>query len=196
MRKLTSSGCVFQTTQEFNSRKRERKVTSLHGDLPQPARDATLANLRSGEIDVLVATDVAARGLDLAGVELVVHADLPKTADTYSHRAGRAGRPGCAVRGVSLLLPQPEHAAKITELEREAKISIRRLVYIGERERVVVTGDLKDDAKTIANDASEPDKRRDDTLISDQFAMFSDDLVALSGAKSGAKKKAGGKKRR
>ena len=59
-----------------------------------------------------------------------------------------------------------------------------------------MTGDLKDDAKKIANDASEPDKRRDDTLISDQFAMFSDDLVALGGAKSGAKKKASGKKRR
>ena len=115
-------------------------MASLHGDLPQPARDATLANLRSGEVDVLVATDVAARGLDLPGVELVVHADMPKSADTYSHRAGRAGRPGCAVPGVSLLISRPELASEITRLEREAKVSIRRLVFIGERERVVVTG--------------------------------------------------------
>ena len=106
-------------------------MASLHGDLPQPARDATLANLRSGEVDVLVATDVAARGLDLPGVELVVHADMPKSADTYSHRAGRAGRPGCAVPGVSLLISRPELASEITRLEREAKVSIRRLVFIG-----------------------------------------------------------------
>ena len=115
---------------------RRRTVTSLHGDLPQIARDAAIASLRAGECDVLVATDVAARGLDLPGVELVVHADLPRTADAYAHRAGRAGRPGCAVRGASLLLPPPgpEHAARVARLEREAKIAVRRLTAVGERE--------------------------------------------------------------
>ncbi len=115
---------------------RRRTVTSLHGDLPQIARDAAIASLRAGECDVLVATDVAARGLDLPGVELVVHADLPRTADAYAHRAGRAGRPGCAVRGASLLLPPPgpEHAGHVARLEREAKIAVRRLTAVGERE--------------------------------------------------------------
>ena len=115
---------------------RRRTVTSLHGDLPQIARDAAIASLRAGECDVLVATDVAARGLDLPGVELVVHADLPRTADAYAHRAGRAGRPGCAVRGASLLLPPPgpEHAAHVARMEREAKIAVRRLTAVGERE--------------------------------------------------------------
>ena len=116
-------------TDETEHGRRRRHVASLHGDLPQVARDAAIGSLRSGQCDVLVATDVAARGLDLPGVELVVHADLPKTADAYAHRAGRAGRPGCAARGVSLLLPMPgpESAAAISGLERDAKVSICRL---------------------------------------------------------------------
>ena len=102
------------------------------------ARDAAISSLRSGQCDVLVATDVAARGLDLPGVELVIHADLPRSADSYAHRAGRAGRPGCAVRGVSLLLPAPEPTATavVAGLEREAKVGVRRLTVIGERRRV------------------------------------------------------------
>lgn len=167
-------------------------MTSLHGDLPQPARDATLANLRSGYVDVLVATDVAARGLDLPGVELVVHADMPKSADTYSHRAGRAGRPGCAAPGVSLLLSRPDCAADVAKLEREAKVTIRRLVHVGERTRSIVTGDLDTAAKTTAGEPAAP-KRRDDSLISDRFAMFSDDLKNIGEKRSGSsgKKKKG-----
>jgi len=84
---------------------------------------------------VLVATDVAARGLDLPGVELVVHADPPKDADAYAHRAGRAGRPGCAAPGVSLLLQEPGAfaTAATASLEFRAKIRLRRLSAIGER---------------------------------------------------------------
>jgi|TARA_B000000475_G_scaffold20536_1_gene16540 superfamily II DNA/RNA helicase len=169
-------------------------VASLHGDLPQPARDATLANLRSGEVDVLVATDVAARGLDLPGVELVVHADMPKSADTYSHRAGRAGRPGCAVPGVSLLISRPELASEITRLEREAKVSIRRLVFIGERERVVVTGDLGASVSTLEPESRESaPARRDDSLIADHFARFADDIQNIATSKKKGKSKSRGK---
>ena len=112
-----------------------RRVVSLHGDLPQSARDAAVASLRAGACDVLVATDVAARGLDLPGVELVVHADPPKDADAYAHRAGRAGRPGCAAPGVSLLLQEPGAfaTAATASLEFRAKIRLRRLSAIGER---------------------------------------------------------------
>lgn len=114
---------------------KKRRVVSLHGDLPQSARDAAVASLRAGACDVLVATDVAARGLDLPGVELVVHADPPKDADAYAHRAGRAGRPGCAAPGVSLLLQEPGAfaTAATASLEFRAKIRLRRLSAIGER---------------------------------------------------------------
>ena len=114
---------------------RKRSVVSLHGDLPQSARDAAVARLRAGACDVLVATDVAARGLDLPGVELVIHADPPKDADAYAHRAGRAGRPGCASPGVSLLLAAPGSAATAATaaLEQRAKIRLKRLSAIGEK---------------------------------------------------------------
>ena len=92
---------IGDARRRMNEKRKARKVVSLHGDLPQSARDAAVASLRAGACDVLVATDVAARGLDLPGVELVVHADPPKDADAYAHRAGRAGRPGCAAPGVS-----------------------------------------------------------------------------------------------
>ena len=67
-------------------------------------------------------------------MELVVHADAPGCADAYAHRAGRAGRPGCAARGVSLLLPKPgkDAAAALAGLERDARVGVRRLTAIGE----------------------------------------------------------------
>ena len=67
-------------------------------------------------------------------MELVVHADAPGCADAYAHRAGRAGRPGCAACGVSLLLPKPgkEAAAALAGLERDARVGVRRLTAIGE----------------------------------------------------------------
>ena len=72
----------------------------LHGDLEQADRDRVMARLRNGSVRVLVATDVAARGIDVAGLDLVVNLELPPRSDAYVHRAGRtgrAGKPGLAV---------------------------------------------------------------------------------------------------
>ncbi|QNM95432.1 DEAD/DEAH box helicase [Chitinimonas koreensis] len=71
-----------------------KKAAALHGDMQQRERTRTLARLKSGEIDVLVATDVAARGIDVAGITHVVNFDLPKFAEDYVHRIGRTGRAG------------------------------------------------------------------------------------------------------
>ncbi len=75
-------------------------AASLHGDLLTPEREGVLAGFKNGSVRVLVATDVAARGLDLAGLDLVVHAELSPQAEVHVHRSGRtgrAGRPGVAV---------------------------------------------------------------------------------------------------
>jgi len=69
-------------------------VAAVHGDLGQGARERALRAFRSGKIDVLVATDVAARGLDVSGVTHVINYDCPEDADTYTHRIGRTGRAG------------------------------------------------------------------------------------------------------
>ncbi|WP_203705474.1 DEAD/DEAH box helicase [Asanoa iriomotensis] len=69
-------------------------VAAVHGDLGQGARERALRAFRSGKIDILVATDVAARGLDVSGVTHVINYDCPEDQDTYTHRIGRTGRAG------------------------------------------------------------------------------------------------------
>lgn len=76
------------------------KAAALHGDMTQGARNRTLTRLRHGDISVLVATDVAARGIDVRDISHVINYDLPKFAEDYVHRigrTGRAGRPGIAI---------------------------------------------------------------------------------------------------
>lgn len=74
--------------------KRGYSADGLHGDLSQNQRDAVMRKFRDGSIDVLVATDVAARGLDVSGVTLVINFDLPQDPESYVHRIGRTGRAG------------------------------------------------------------------------------------------------------
>src|SRR5262249_14032914 len=69
-------------------------VAAVHGDLGQGARERALRAFRNGKVDVLVATDVAARGLDVSGVTHVINYDCPEDPDTYTHRIGRTGRAG------------------------------------------------------------------------------------------------------
>ncbi len=78
-------------------------AAALHGDMHQSARNRTLNKLRRGELKVLVATDVAARGIDVPGVTHVVNYDLPKVAEDYVHRIGRTGRAGASGTAVSLV---------------------------------------------------------------------------------------------
>ena len=90
---------------------------ALHGDVGQKQRDATLNAFRSGAFNVLVATDVAARGIDIKDVDLVVQFDPPRDVDSYVHRSGRTGRAG--KRGVSVLLFNRQQARDIVRIERD-----------------------------------------------------------------------------
>lgn len=80
-------------------------VVALSGDLPQRERDSALARMREGRARVCVATDVAARGIDLPGLDLVIHADLPGDPETLLHRSGRTGRAGR--KGLAILIVPP-----------------------------------------------------------------------------------------
>ncbi|WP_164744014.1 DEAD/DEAH box helicase [Saccharospirillum alexandrii] len=82
-----------------------RRCGILHGNLTQEERNAVVSGMRSGKYKVLVTTDVAARGLDLPSVELVVNFDLARKGDEYLHRVGRTGRAGQPGRAVSLIGP-------------------------------------------------------------------------------------------
>lgn len=103
---------------EINELLREANVatSALHGDLEQVQRDQTMARFRSGSLRVLVATDVAARGIDIDHLELVINFDLPSTTDIYLHRIGRTGRAG--KKGVAVSIADAFEATKVEELER------------------------------------------------------------------------------
>ncbi|WP_199224217.1 DEAD/DEAH box helicase [Saccharospirillum sp. MSK14-1] len=81
----------------------ERRCGLLHGNLTQDERNAVVSSLRSGKFKTLVTTDVAARGLDLPSVAMVINYDLARKGDEYVHRVGRTGRAGQAGRAISLI---------------------------------------------------------------------------------------------
>jgi ATP-independent RNA helicase DbpA len=81
-------------------------AAGLHGDLEQSERDGMMAKFRNGSIRVLIATDVAARGIDIPDLDLVVNFEIPKHTDTYVHRIGRTGRAGKKGNAVTLILPK------------------------------------------------------------------------------------------
>ena len=83
-------------------------AVSIHGDKSQADRMKALESFKSGELEVLVATDVAARGLDVAGVPCVINYDLPHTAEDYVHRIGRTGRAGASGEAISFYSPEEE----------------------------------------------------------------------------------------
>lgn len=96
------------------------KAVALSGELSQQERTHALQALRDGRAKVCVATDVAARGIDLPGLELVIHADLPTNPDTLLHRSGRTGRAGA--KGVSALIVMPSDLRKAQMLLKRARV--------------------------------------------------------------------------
>ncbi len=99
------------------------RVTSLSGDMEQPERNRALAAFKNGACRVLVATDVAARGLDVQGIGRVIHADPPNDPDAYTHRSGRTGRAGR--QGTSSVLVAPVHLRRLTSLLDRARVQFK-----------------------------------------------------------------------
>jgi len=120
---------VFVSTRSGASELAEQLVTDgfaaapISGELEQFQRTRTLEAFRSGTTTVLVATDVAARGLDIPEVSLVIHTDAPRDAESYTHRAGRTGRAGR--KGRSVLLTSPQHRRKVDYLLGRAKLKMQ-----------------------------------------------------------------------
>ena len=97
-------------------------AAAIHGNKSQPQRERVLAAFRRGEIVTLVATDIAARGIDVAGVSHVVNYDLPEVAETYVHRIGRTARAGAA--GIAITLCTSEEAPLLKAIEKLTRLSI------------------------------------------------------------------------
>jgi ATP-dependent RNA helicase DeaD len=120
------SALVFRATREAahhtgaSLAERGFEAVTISGELTQAERLRALKSLRDGRARVLVATDVAARGLDLPGIDLVLHADLPRDPEALQHRSGRTGRAGN--KGLAVLLSSPSERFRLERLLRTARI--------------------------------------------------------------------------
>lgn len=99
-------------------------VSCLHGDLSQSQRDLIMDTFRKGKTTVLVATDVAARGIDVNNIDLVINYDIPDKMEYYVHRIGRTGRAGHAGRACTLVSPQDN--SRILDIERRFRIKLTK----------------------------------------------------------------------
>jgi ATP-dependent RNA helicase RhlE len=105
------------------------RTVALHGDKTQGARNKALEYFKTGKISVLVATDIAARGLDIDDLPHVVNFDLPQVPEDYVHRIGRTGRAGSSGEALSLVCP--EEAWMLAEIEKLLKRQIPRVADTG-----------------------------------------------------------------
>jgi superfamily II DNA/RNA helicase len=124
--------------------RRNINAAALHGDMAQSARERTLEKFRSGKVTTLVATDVAARGLDLEAIGHVINFDPPEDDKGYTHRVGRTGRAGRGGNGITLVLPdQQADVSRVARLQGQTErveesgmtMARPRLVYTSRRGR-------------------------------------------------------------
>ena len=116
-----------QATEELAEKLRARGFTAsaINGDIPQQARERTVEQLRSGQIDILVATDVAARGLDVERIQLVVNYDIPHDTESYVHRIGRTGRAGRSGEAILFVTPRETHLLR--QIEKATRQRVEKL---------------------------------------------------------------------
>lgn len=119
-------GLVFCRTRQDTKELADRlshdgyNADALHGDLNQAQRDRVMAKFRTGRLQLLIATDVAARGIDVNDISHVFHFNIPEDRAFYTHRSGRTGRAG--KQGISLILCHPKDLFMIREIERRLKV--------------------------------------------------------------------------
>ena len=100
-------------------------VKALHGDMSQGSRDGVMISFKSGRVPILVATDVAARGLDIAAVTHIINFDVPTSPDVYVHRIGRTGRVGRSGRAITFVEPRQRSATSRRSSATRARRSRR-----------------------------------------------------------------------
>jgi ATP-dependent RNA helicase DeaD len=103
-------------------RDRGMNVKALHGDMSQGSRDGVMISFKDGRLPLLVATDVAARGLDISGVSHVINFDVPTSPDVYVHRIGRTGRVGRSGRAITFY--EPRQQREVAAIERHAGVKL------------------------------------------------------------------------
>jgi ATP-dependent RNA helicase DeaD len=121
---------VDQLTEILNGR--DYRAEALHGGMDQQQRDRVMSRLRSGSLDLLVATDVAARGLDVELLTHVVNYDVPSAPESYVHRIGRVGRAGREGTAITLAEPREQKMLKAIERATGRPIAIEKLPTVAD----------------------------------------------------------------
>jgi ATP-dependent RNA helicase DeaD len=98
-------------------------VKALHGDMTQGARDGVMISFKDGRLPLLIATDVASRGLDISGISHVINFDVPTSPDVYVHRIGRTGRVGRSGRAITFYEPRQKRDIEAIEEHAGVKMS-------------------------------------------------------------------------
>jgi ATP-dependent RNA helicase DeaD len=113
-----------QATEEVAERLKARgfSAAAINGDIPQAQRERTIAALKDGSIDILIATDVAARGLDVERISHVLNYDIPHDTESYVHRIGRTGRAGRSGAALLFVTPRERHLLKAIEKATRSKL--------------------------------------------------------------------------
>ncbi|TLK50991.1 DEAD/DEAH box helicase [Glutamicibacter sp. V16R2B1] len=102
-------------------------AAAINGDIPQQQRERTVENLRAGKIDILVATDVAARGLDVERISHVINYDIPHDTESYVHRIGRTGRAGRSGDAILFMTPREKYLLRAIEKATRQPVSMMQL---------------------------------------------------------------------
>src|SRR5690606_4375222 len=121
-----------QATEELAEKLEARgfAAAAINGDIPQPMRERTIERLRGGELDILVATDVAARGLDVERISHVLNYDIPNDSESYVHRIGRTGRAGRTGEAILFVAPRERHLLRAIERATRQPLEVMGLPSI------------------------------------------------------------------
>ncbi|MCB9091302.1 MAG: DEAD/DEAH box helicase [Halobacteriovoraceae bacterium] len=175
-------GIVFCETKEETKRLSERllglgkRVVSLHGDLNQNQRDTAMELFKSRKVDILVCTDVAARGLDVSQVTHVINMGLPRKPDSYVHRIGRTGRAGQSGKAISFISPGESRNLSVIEKMTNQKLAKFEIPCPMESKRKRVSSEL-DKMSQLKKAIIE---KGEEFTIDNSFSEFSDYLTDLS----------------
>jgi len=167
----TMRGLVFCRTKRETQSLAERllmvgyKVDALHGDLSQAHRDRVMNRFRSNELQVLIATDVAARGIDVNDLTHVFHFTLPDELSYYTHRSGRTARAG--KRGISISFISGKEKYRITKLEKALKIEFKKILVPANDE--IVSFRIKKWCQSVLN---EDVSKLDPDLVGQAVSFF------------------------
>ncbi len=148
-------------------------VREIHGDMQQNKRNSVMKQLRSENVDVLVASDLAARGLDVDHITHVVNYDLPEDPEVYIHRIGRTARAGR--RGTAWTFVTPEQGQQLTEVEKLAGAMIEHMPYPAFKPGPV-PADIRDDRARQRRKPDAPSKASDRAVgVASNLSEYSDD---------------------